>query len=128
MTAQNGEFQAKDRPEANLEYEEAFRAAFGLDPDAPENRLAAFRSAREEIESKGQLSPNDLKELRTIDREIARAQFEIFSNNLAFWRKVDANHPRIKEHEQALVDLTAKYPELAVDDQAEKKPAKQRSN
>jgi|GEM_PF-4429341 len=42
------------RPEG---IEEAFRAAFGLDPDAPGNRLAAFRSAREEIESKGQLSP-----------------------------------------------------------------------
>jgi len=123
MAALNEVFQGQDHPNNNADFAEVFRpvevteafdAAFGLDPDAPENRLDTLRNAREEIEKKAKaaLLPADLDKLRAIDQGIAQALFEIHTAALVYWRKIDAGHPRVKEHQKALEEITVKHPDL----------------
>ncbi len=105
----NAEFEEAFRP---VEVTDAFNAAFGLDPDAPENRLDTFRNDRKKIEEKKQRYSEDLEKLRTIDQGIAQAQFEIHKAALEYWRNVDADHPRVKEHQAILDAIAAKHPDL----------------
>lgn len=121
MAALDEVFQGQEHPNANADFEEVFRpaevtaafnAAFGIDPDAPENWLGAFRNARKKIEDKGTILPEDLEQLRTIDQGIAQAQFDIHKAALEYWRNIDVEHPNVRENQDALDAITAKYPDL----------------